>query len=142
MTSARSTLRPRIRDRASTQASGTPRTSETTVARVAETSDSRSACPTSGAASADPDGRPRRPDHQPDQREHQEEDAHGRGDQGGAGMPAPRAPVCGRRLAGRGHGARNPASSSARRPASVGQHEVDERLRRVGVRRVGEHAIG
>jgi hypothetical protein len=54
VTSARSTLRPRTCDRASTQASGTPRTSDSRVARVAETRDNRSACPTPGAASCSP----------------------------------------------------------------------------------------
>jgi hypothetical protein len=43
VTSARSTDRPRMRERASTQAIGTPSRSETTVATVAENSDRRSA---------------------------------------------------------------------------------------------------
>jgi hypothetical protein len=43
VTSARSTLRPRIRERASTHASGTPRSRDTRVASEAESRESRSA---------------------------------------------------------------------------------------------------
>src|SRR5919205_277098 len=54
VTRARSTDRPRARERASPQASGTPRTRESPVAAVAETRLSRSACPTAGPASCGP----------------------------------------------------------------------------------------
>src|SRR6478609_5039434 len=52
VTRARSSERPRISDRASTHASGTPRSAETAVAEVAQISESRSASPTPGAVSA------------------------------------------------------------------------------------------
>src|SRR5688500_9070157 len=53
VTSARRTDRPRARDRASTQASGTPSTRESPVAAVAETRLKRSACLTAGLVNCD-----------------------------------------------------------------------------------------
>ena len=136
VTSARSTDRPRIRERASTQASGTPSTIETAVASVAESSDSRSAWPTSGCgqlradASTTAPGPPARPAAAPGRRP-----PSAAGTSRGSGTPpfAAGGPRCG--LTARG----SPASVERLLPG-VGLHQVDERLRGLRVRRRLQHA--
>ena len=110
VTRARSSVRPRARERASTQASGTPRTSDTSVARVAETSDQPQRLRHSGRGQLRSQRRPRRPDQQPDQREDEEGDAERRRDEQRGRRP--------RASVGAHSGGRKPASVSTRCPAS------------------------
>src|SRR3954465_3081391 len=129
VTSARSTARPRTRERASTQASGTPSTRDTSVASVAENSDSRSACPTTGSVS-----RGSRSDHgaritSPSRGSTRSARPRAAGTRSGSGTP-PR---------GSG-GRRTEAGVGQRLLARVGEHQVDERRRGRGGGRGRERA--
>src|SRR3954466_9004004 len=131
VTSARSTARPRTRARASTQASGTPSTRDTSVASVAENSDNRSACPTTGSVS-----RGGRSDHgaritSPSRGSTRSARPRVAGTRSGSGTP-PR---------GSG-GRRTEAGVGQRLLARVGEHQVDEGRRGRGGGRGRERGGG
>src|SRR3954454_18379554 len=129
VTSARSTDRPRTRERASTQASGTPSTRDTSVASVAESSDNRSACPTTGSVS-----RGSRSDHgaritSPSRGSTRSARPRAAGTRSGSGTPP------------RGSGGRRTEAGVGQRLLTrVGEHQVDERRRGRGVGRGRERA--
>ena len=84
-----------------------------------------------------PQRRPRRPDQQADDGQHEEDDTDGRGDQQGSGDPRPVAATA--HECARGSGRTEPRVLE-RLLALVREDEIDERLRGVRVRRVGEDA--